>query len=559
MIDPITLEVLRHHFSAIAEEMGSALIRTAYSTNIKDRRDASCALFDKNGDTIAQAEHIPIHLGVLPWGVKGALGQIDVAALRPGDAIIHNDPFIGGTHTPDIIIFAPIFIEGELLAFTGTLAHHVDIGGPVAGSLPGDATSIFLEGLRIPPMKIREGGLINEDLIRLIQHNSRTPYEVKGDLLGQLASNNVGGGRFEALCESMGAAVVREGIPALAGYCDRRMRVEVGKLAGGVYSFTDYLDPAHPGEAPINLTVEVTIKGETIHFDFSGTHPQVDAPLNAVRPMTLSAIYYVLRAITDATIPANSGAFRCMTAATPEGSIVNARFPAPTGMGNSITSQRLVDTLLGALAQAVPEKVCAAGTGSMNGVTIGGFDEPSQHHYLSVETYGGGYGAHAGGDGESGVHTHMTNTFNSPVEVLEQTLPLKVMEYALAPDSEGAGQYRGGLGIRRVLEMETDGVEITVTTGRTIRGPWGVAGGQDGAKPKHRVHRNDGSVERLGSRSHSVLDIGEQMVIESAGGGGWGDVSEREQAAVRRDVEDGLISGERAERVYGFGIDKPSS
>ena len=550
MIDPITLEVMRHRLFAIAEEMGATLIRTSYSTNIKDRRDASCALFDRKGETIAQAEHIPIHLGVLPWGVKGALQHIDIDSLQPGDAIVHNDPFIGGTHTPDIIIFTPIFFEDELVGFAGNLAHHIDVGGPAPGSLPPSATEIFQEGFRLPPLKIREAGRLNETVLRIFRHNIRTPYEGVGDLLGQIAANYVGEQRFLEACTAFGKSTLLEGIEALVDYCDRRMQAEIAKIPDGTYRFTDSLDPLDEHGLPIEICVQIEVQGHEISFDFTGSSPQVAAPLNAVHPMTLACIYYTLRAVTDPTLPSNAGTFRCVKAHTPEGTIVNARFPAATGMGNSVTCQRIVDALLGAFAQALPDKVCAACTGSMNGLTIGGFDRKTQRYYSYVETYGGGYGGHSSGDGESGVHTHMTNTRNAPVEVIESILPVKVETYSLVPNSEGAGRFRGGLGIKRVFRIEADEVHCQTSTNRVTNGPWGLAGGKPASGPRYRVMRSNGEEITLSARSSVVLNTGDRLSIETAGGGGWGDPLKRAKSAVLADIKEGLISKEHALSEY---------
>ena len=554
MIDPITLEVLRHRFFAIAEEMGATLIRTAYSTNIKDRRDASCALFDRNGDTIAQAEHIPIHLGVLPWGVKGALQYIDIASLQPGDAILHNDPYIGGTHTPDLIVFVPIFYKGELIAFAGNLAHHIDIGGAVPGSLSPNATEIFQEGLRLPPVKIRKAGKIDEEILSIHRNNVRTVYESQGDLLAQIAANNVGERRFLEVCEEFGCDTVLAGIQALADYCDRRMRAELSQIPQGTYTFTDALEGDGVTDDPVVITVTVEAKGDRLLFDFTGSSPQTRGPVNAVRPMTLACVYYVVKAITDPSIPPNAGTFRRLDVITPEGTVVNARFPAPTGQGNSITCQRIVDVLLGAMAQAVPDRVCAAGTGSMNGIHLSGFNTKTQTYYSHIETYGGGYGATSTQDGESGVHTHMTNTRNAPVEVIESTLPVTVERYGLVPDSEGPGRYRGGFGITRVFRIESDDVHGTVGADRYKVGPWGLAGGKAARGSRFRLIRHNGQVEHLASKRSFYLHKGDRLVIETAGGGGWGDPWQRSAERVLEDVLEGLVSVERARTEYGVVI-----
>ena len=554
-MDAITLEVMRNRFFAITEEMGAALIRTAYSTNIKDRRDCSCALFNVNGDTIAQAEHIPVHSGVLPWGVKGALKHIDKSALRPGDAIMHNDPFIGGTHLPDIIIFAPIFYKGELVAFVGNLAHHVDVGGKVPGSLTPDATEIFHEGICFPPVKIKKEGKIDPEIFGMFRANIRTKYESGGDLMAQIAANNVGEKRFEELCDEMGVDVVLEAVTELENYCDRRMAAELEKLPAGTFTFEDSLEgDGVTTTEPLKIKATVTTGGPQIKIDFTGTCPQVTGPLNCVRPMALACIYYVVRAMTDPTIPPNSGTYRRFEVITPEGSLVNAVYPAATGSGNSITCQRLVDVLIGALAQAVPEKASAAACGSMNGIQLGGYNPVTHTYFANGETVGGGYGAMCDQDGTSGVNTHMTNTRNTPVEVLENIMPVKVIRYGLKPDSEGPGQKRGGFGIQRVLEFQTDDVDCFIASDRVTTPPWGLAGGKSARGARFTVERANGEVEKLPSKARVRFFKGDRLYIETSGGGGWGDPTTRERCLLEKDLKDGLISMERAVSEYGYKV-----
>jgi N-methylhydantoinase B len=550
-MDAITLEVMRNRLFAITEEMGAALIRTAYSTNIKDRRDCSCALFTADGETIAQAEHIPVHSGVLPWGVKGALAHIDLDKLQPGDAVMHNDPFIGGTHLPDIIIFSPIFHNNRLVAFVGNLAHHIDVGGKVPGSLSPDATEIFQEGLRIPPVKIRKAGHLDQELLAIHSHNVRTSYESRGDMLAQLAANNVGERRFEELVEEFGIETVLEAIQELDSYCDRRMAAELDALPAGTFSFSDTIEGDGITDDMLHLQVKITTGGPKLLVDFTGTCAQTKGPLNCVRPMTLACIYYVVRAITDPSIPPNSGTFRRIEVITPEGSLVNALYPAATGSGNSITCQRLVDTLLGAFAQVVPQKVGAAATGSMNGVQMGGYNPERRKYFTYGETYGGGYGGIFDQDGTSAVNTHMTNTRNAPIEVLETIIPVRVEHYGLVSDSEGAGLHRGGFGITRVMVILADNVEAFIASDRIINPPWGLAGGKAARGPRFRVE-SGGVTRELSSKSHVKMNREDKLIIETSGGGGWGDPAKRESSLIEDDVRNGLVSRERAVSEYGY-------
>lgn len=547
--DRVLLEVMRNRFAAIAEEMGISLVRTSYSTNIKDRRDCSCALFDVDGNVIAQAEHIPVHLGVLPFGVKGAIAAMAEMDLQPGDAIMHNDPYVGGTHLPDMIVVSPIFFEGRIVGFVGNLAHHSDMGGMVAGSMPPRASEIYQEGIRFPPIKIRKAGVLDDEILRIHANNVRTPYESRGDLFAQLAANNVGAKRFIELYEEFGSEIVESSIAELARYTDRRMAAELAKIPNGTYAFSDVLEGDGFTNDPITIAVTVTSLDGHLTFDFAGSSPQVTGPVNAVRPITVSAVYYVVKAITDPSIPPNQGTFQRVEILAPEGTVVNARHPAPTNAANGATSQRIVDVLFGALYQAVPDRVCAAATGSMNSVQLAGFRPETREYFVHPETYGGGYGATSASDGASGVQTHMTNTRNAPVEVLESTLPVRVLEYGLVADSEGPGRYRGGFGIRRRFEILTDGVECIISTDRFSGAPWGLAGG--GSARGTYVHLIRGGVsERVGPKTHIQLKKGDQLVLETAGGGGWGDVSERPAADLARDVAEGLISAARAQEVY---------
>jgi N-methylhydantoinase B len=553
-MDAITLEIMRHRFSSIAEEMGAALIRTAYSTNIKDRRDCSCALFSTEGELVAQAEHVPIHLGVLPWGVKGALAQIDLNELAPGDAIMHNDPYIGGTHVPDIIIFAPIFHKGKLVAFVGNLAHHVDVGGKTIGSLPPDATEIFQEGLRFPPIKIRKQGKLNQDVLAIHSYNVRTPVESKGDLLAQLAANNVGERHFIELCDEFGANVVEEAIAQLADYCEKRMASELIKIPSGTFEFSDVIEGDGITDDLITIKVKIVVNNGKVKIDFTGSSPQTRGPLNAVRPMTLSCVYYVFKTITDSSLPLNGGTFRQIEVVTPEKTIVNASFPSPTNGANGITCQRIVDVLLGALGQATPERICAACAGAMSGVQLGVFDSRQNMYYAYGESYGGGYGATYNQDGTSGVQTHMTNTRNAPIEVLEASLPVLVEQYGLLPNSAGPGQYRGGFGIVRIFEVLAEEMVWIISSDRSQVHPWGMAGGKP-AKGAHYYAESNGRRTLLPSKVTVNLKKGDHLMVKTSGGGGWGAPYQRSLEAVTNDLLEGLITPEQAKDDYGVIVD----
>ncbi len=552
-MDGILLEVMRNRFAAIPEEMGATIIKTAYSTNIKDRRDASCALFDINGDTIAQAEHIPVHSGVLPWGVKGALKDIDISELEEGDILMHNDPFVGGTHLPDIILFAPIFHDKKLIAYLGNLAHHIDVGGMVPTSLTAEATEIFQEGIRFPPIKIQKRGKVDKEILSIFLTNIRTPYISEGDLMAQVAAINVGKRRFEEVCQEFSIEIVEEAIEALKGYCERRMVNELLKFPSGEHEFSDFVEgDGATTEDPILITVKIKTGGPKIVIDFTGSHPQVKGSINCVRPMVLACVYYVLRAVTDPTIPPNVGTFRPAEVITPEDTVLNSKFPAATGSGNSITTQRIVDVLLGAFSKAIPERVCAAASGAMNGIQLGHYDQESGEYVVNGETVGGGSGALYDQDGESGVHTHMTNTRNTPIEVLERLLPVTVIEYGLNDNSEGPGQYRGGFGIKRVIQFDQDDISCQIISDRVKYKPWGLQNELHASGSSFIVKRKDGLLKRLDSKVRLMMNKGDQLVIKTSGGGGYGNPKQRNVRDITNDVESGLISIDRAKDIYGF-------
>lgn len=552
-MDGILLEVMRNRFSAIPEEMGATIIKTAYSTNIKDRRDASCALFDVNGDTIAQAEHIPVHSGVLPWGVKGALRDINISELEEGDILMHNDPFVGGTHLPDIILFSPVFYNNKLVAYIGNLAHHIDVGGMVPTSLTAEATEIFQEGIRFPPVKIQKRGFIDKEILSIFLTNIRTPYISEGDLMAQVAAINVGKRRLLEVCQEFSIETVFDAIEALKNYCERRMVHELLKFPYGQFEFSDYVEgDGATTEEPILIKVKLTTGGPKVLIDFTGSNPQVNGSINCVRPMVLACVYYVLRAVTDPTIPPNVGTFKPAEVVTPENTFLNSSYPAATGSGNSITTQRIVDVLLGAFAQAIPDKVCAAASGAMNGIQLGQYDHESREYLVNGETIGGGSGAMFDQDGESGVHTHMTNTRNTPIEVLERILPVTVMKYGLNEDSEGPGQYRGGFGITRVIKFNQNEISCQIISDRVKNKPWGLQNDLFASGSSFTIIRKDGESKQLSSKVRLTMNKGDQLIIETSGGGGYGDPKLRDRKELSSDVKDGLISVERAENIYGL-------
>jgi len=556
VLDAITLEVMRNALQSIAEEMGVTLIRTALSINIKDRRDCSNAVYTADGDLVAQAKHIPLHLGLMPTIMKAVLKAYPPDKLKPGDAIMINDPYISGSHLPDVCVFSPVFFENELVAIVANLAHHCDIGGMAPGGMPVNATEIFQEGIRIAPIKIRKEGILDEELVGLIANNVRTSYEFRGDMEAQMAANNVGEKRTEELVKKYGVKFVKYYMEEMLNYSERRMRARLREMKSGVYTFEDRLEFEESDEIPIK--VAITINEDKMLVDFTGTGKQVKGSLNCTRGVTLACVYYAVKAMTDPEIPSNGGAFRPVQVITPEGSIVNPKFPAAVSNANINTSQRITDCMLGALAQVRPDRAMAACSGTMSLLTIGGVNPRTGSYYSYVETYGGGMGAVNNLDGMDGVHTNMTNTRNTPTEVMEMAYPLFVNKYGLIPESEGPGQFRGGLGLTREIIILDHEAYVTLSTERSFTDPWGLFGGKPGRNSRCLLENIDGSIESLPARITTVIPAGKKIIYQTPGGGGMGSPFTRDPKAVQRDFIDGFISVERAKKEYGVIIDPVS-
>ncbi len=517
MINPILLEVFKNRFAAIAEEMGVVLTRTAFSPNIKERRDLSCALFDANGAMIAQAAHIPVHLGSMPLSVQAA---IQACPMAEGDMVILNDPYHGGTHLPDITLVAPVFAGQHAPVFyVANRAHHADVGGMSPGSMP-LSTSLFQEGIIIPPLLLVRGGQVQGDLLRLLLANVRTPAEREGDLHAQMMANNTGIRRMTELVCQYGLSTVQEYAAALMDYAEAMTRAALRALPNGTWSFEDTLDDDGTGRTDIAIRVTLSIAEDRATLDFSASDDKVPGCLNAVRAITLSAVLYAFRCLVAQDIPTNAGVLRPITVITRPGSILDAQFPAAVAGGNVETSQRIVDVVLGALAQAMPEDIPAASQGTMNNVTIGGKDPLTGQAFAYYETLGGGMGAWMGGDGESAVHSHMTNTRNTPVEALEFSAPVQVRAYGIRHGSGGAGKWRGGDGLIREVKLLAD-AEVTLLCERRAHGPWGQAGGRPGM-PGRNLVIFEGKQHELPGKWSGRLPAGSILRIETPGGGGWG-------------------------------------
>ena len=514
--DPIELELFKNVFIAISEEMGAVLGRTALSPNIKERKDFSCSLFNEKGETLAQGSHIPVHLGAMPLSVQAALRAV---TFEKGDLVILNDPYRGGTHLPDITCISPVFLGRKLSFFVANRAHHSDVGGMTPGSMP-LATELFQEGLIIPPLKLYSRGRMNKDVFDLILSNVRTPDERRGDLLAQFAANEIGRARLEEAVVRFGAGKVCLYSGLVQDYTEKFLRETIRDIPDGVYAFEDFLDNDGISARSIKIGVCLTVRGDEAVVDFSSSSPQTEGGVNANFAITCSAVLYVFRSLVEEDIPFNTGLMRPLEIVAPKGSIVNAEFPAACAGGNVETSQRIVDVLLGALAKAVPDRIPAASQGTMNNIAFGGYDPWRKRHFAYYETIGGGMGAGSDANGLDGVHTHMTNSLNTPLEALENYLPIRIRRYGLRKDSGGKGLHRGGEGIVREYEFLVPAA-LTILSERRRFAPYGVLGGEPGAKGKNTLVSR-GRKKVLGSKVIVKLRPVDVLRVETPGGGGYG-------------------------------------
>ena len=585
MRDPIELEVFKNLYHSIAEEMGAALRRTSFSPNIKERRDYSCAVFDAHGQVIAMGDHMPVHLGSMPMSVAAAIEQcaLNNSPLEPGDLVMLNDPFRGGTHLPDITMVMPVYVRvarvrvgrppsaaARLSAnrsatapdfYVASRAHHADVGGTYPGSM-GPCREIYQEGLRIPPVKIMRAGKIVPDVLALLLNNVRTPEEREGDIGAQIAACETGAQRLGELCARYGLARTRKAAADLLDYSEELMRAYLATVPPGEYHAEDFLDDDGVEAKPVRIAVTIEVarsakksfsrknagahkhslvetlpaaspsvrstasNRDAVTVDFTGSDPQVQGAINAVEAITYSACFYVFRCLLREDVPATAGLMRPIRVIAPPGTVVNARPPAAVAGGNVETSQRIVDVLLRALAIAIPDRIPAAAAGTMNNLTIGGLDFRGEDPHTGqpfayYETIAGGMGARPTKDGVSGVHTHMTNSLNTPAEALENAYPVRLRQYSLRPNSGGLGLHTGGDGIVREIEVLTD-AQVTLLADRRAHGPYGLNGGSDGAPGRTVIIRQDGREEELPGKTSVRLRAGERVRIESPGGGGWG-------------------------------------
>src|SRR5712692_8373421 len=537
--DPTTLEIYRALYTSVAEEMGTALRRTSFSPNIKERRDYSCAVFDAAGRVIAQGDHMPVHLGSMPMAVAAALSEVEIG---PGDVVALNDPFAGGTHLPDVTLVAGVFAErtddrrpkteekkrfsgrpssvARPLFFVANRAHHADIGGATPGSM-GLATDIYGEGVRIPPIRIVRGGELCEDVMKLILTNVRSSDERRADFEAQIGSLKTGVARLLEIVERRGAKEAREYAAHLISYSSRLMRHAIAAIPDGSYKAEDALDDDGISTDEIPIRVRLTIKGDRARVDFTGTAPQVSGAVNAVEAITASAVSYVFRCLVGGDIPASAGLMEPIEVIAPSGTVVNAAHPASVAGGNVETSQRVVDVVFKALAQAIPDRIPAASQGTMNNLTIGGIDPRTGAEFSYYETVAGGMGARPALDGMNATHTHMTNSLNTPAEALEYAYPLRVRRYRINKGSGGRGKHKGGDGSIREIEVLA-AARMSLLSDRRKRAPYGLHGGEDGAVGRAFIIRKDGSEEKLTSKGSWQMEAGDRVRIETPSGGGFG-------------------------------------
>lgn len=540
-VDPITSEVIKNSLVYASEEMGIAVRNASYSPNIKERLDHSCALFDRRGRLIAQAEHIPVHLGSLPWGLAQSLASLRARgeSMAKGEMWVVNDPYLSGTHLNDITVLRPIYHGGELIGYAGNKAHHADVGGAVPGSMSADARELFAEGLVLPATRIVAEDRVVEQTVELVRANSRSPEMRSGDLKAQVAGNVTGERRVLELVERYGVAIFEAAVERILAESELRVRAELRALRPGTYLAEDFLeDPS--GKPAIRIRAAVTIGDGAVEIDYAGTSPQLELPINAVYGVTLSGIYFALRAVTDPTVPMNEGCFRPVGVRIEPGTILSPIRPAPVSGGNVETSTRNAQVILQALAQAAPERVGAASGGTMTNVMAGGATRDGRI-WTFYETNGCGMGARPSLDGIDGIQCDMTNTLNTPIEAIEQQFPLRVTRYEFVPGTGGDGTFRGGCGLVRELEVVDGDATFVLLCDRHTIAPPGAHGGRPGS-PGRSSHTAGGREQTIPVKTTLRVREGERIAVYTPGGGGYGDPREREPSARLRDAQNGLAS-----------------
>lgn len=551
-LDPVRVEVFRNALTATADEMGVALRRAAYSTNIKTRLDYSCALFDRNGRTLSQAFTQPVHLGTLRHFVPRILEEVGAESLSPGDAVLCNDGHLGGIHLNDVCLVAPVHAGDDLLGYAATMAHHVDIGGGTPGSI-GLFEEIFQEGLQIAPVRLVKAGQVDEELLRLIVRNVRSARETAGDLRAQIAGVNLGRRRMAEITDRLGRGIFDQACDAIIDHAERLTRAAIrAALPVGRYSATGHLDDDGFSDEPVEIVVDIAVGSDGVRYDLSRSAKQRRASINTTYAMSFSACAYTLRALLgDHDIPMNEGFYRCIEVRTERGTVCDATRPAAIGAGADVGG-RILEVGLAAFGERLPERVPADTKGTMCNVGFGGIDPRSGEMFAFYEAQAGGYGGRQGSDGINAVQPHMQNTENSPVEEMEASYPVAIVRYELIPDSGGAGRFRGGLGLRRDYRFEGD-VRLSVMADRVKFAPQGLAGGQPGS-PCRFVVDPDGEAIHLSSKFSIPVGGGTVVSVQMGGGGGFGDPADRDPKAIAADLSNEVITPDRARRDYGFEI-----
>lgn len=550
-IDPVTVEVLRNRLDAIANNMETTLVKCAYSGVIKEAADCSVALFDRKGNTIAQGVAIPVHLGSLPPAVQQLIAHFPVETLKDGDAVAMNDPYAGGQHYPDLIVVVPVMFEGETVALAVSLAHHQDVGGKAPGSTPTDATTVFDEGLCIPPVKLVEGGEFIPAIEAIIRRNVRFPELTMGDIKAQIAAGQAAAAELGQLFKTYGKDVILAAMDDLLQRAEVQTRASIASIPDGTYHFTDWLDnDGIDNDVRIPIRAAVTIKGSELHVDFTGTSAQVRGPINSVPSVALSAVRYIVRVISDPDIPNNEGCYRMISLSLPEGSLLNPRWPAAVN-SRAVTLRRVVDTVLGALAQAIPERLPAASNGHPLWGQFGGVDQETAAPYIITVLGTGGMGARPNKDGIDCIQTDTSNSMNVPIEVIETTAPLRVNYYRIRTDSGGPGRYRGGCGFAKEIVCLTDHVQISHRGERHFAQPWGLMGGGPGGASESYIIYANGKRLKVPSKMDFELNTGDRLVMLTSGGGGYGCPYDRPEDEVARDVLNGKVSRKAARDTYG--------
>ncbi|MBV7485136.1 hydantoinase B/oxoprolinase family protein [Bordetella sp. BOR01] len=549
--DPVTLEVVRNKLEGIANEMESTLLRSSFSPIVKEGLDASASLFTTAGESLAQACAVPIHLATLIPIVETLLREYPLDTMRDGDIYIMNDPYLGGTHLPDIALVAPVFVDGRVIAMSATMTHHQDVGGMTPGSIPTNATEIYQEGIRIPPLKLFDAGEINQTLVSLLRLNVRIPDTFMGDINAQIAACRIGARRLVELTKVYDIALLESVFAALLTHSEALTRAQLDMIPAGVYRYVDWLD--NDGidlDQRVRIEVAVTVGNGAMHVDFTGSSAQLRGPFNCVKSGSQAAAYFAVRALTDPEIPTNAGCFRPVSLHLPKGSLVNPEEPAPVG-SRTATIKRITGCILGAFKEALPDKVPADSAGVLLALAFGG-KQADGKSYVVGELITGGSGASRRCDGVDVVETDASNCMNLPVEALELEAPIRVHRLELRPDSGGAGTFRGGLGLVKEFELLGDSAVFTHRGERHYCPAQGSAGGASGACEHSVIVRASGEVEEIPSKQVADLRKGDRVIVQTPGGGGYGDPAKRERQAVRADIADGKLSAAQAEALYGF-------